>query len=519
MIRLVVLASLLSLAPLTTPAASETHALVIGVDEYDSQPDLKGAVNDAKDIANSLRQFGAESVHLLLNDEAHRANIDSIWRGMIDNANPGDTIIFSFAGHGRQEDDANGDERQLNPLDDKDEVLLLGGFGIHTAESLNERLVDDDLHSWFVEASERNLKIVVVVDSCFSGGLTRSIAGGKGPSQRLANPFAIPSEERAKLAKKPPPEQPEETLSNLVMITGGREGQTVPEIVVGGDFRGATSYAFARALEGNADRDRNDVLTRDELSSYISQTVQNLTTQHRPAILPRGGGDFAVLASAAPPEAASSAPVLTEVSTDGSESTQDVDSRARVKYLDTPNKDIWFGAEGHLHNSEGDIVAYDVTDEKIQPITDKFQLVDALKSIAVRESFAVSVLKDGKQSDDAHTEGDLLSLLAGPLPYKYLTIFNLANGGEVQSVFPFEGDEAESGPHHFHRVSHIEGITIAPPFGADHVVFLSSEASPVELRAAIAKQAPAAQVKSLLQQFLVETRSATAIAPIYTREN
>ncbi|MBX2853773.1 MAG: caspase family protein [Rhodobacteraceae bacterium] len=519
MLKLVYLTVFLIAAPVTPAQATEIHALIIGVDEYQSQPDLKGAVNDAKDIAQSVRQFGASQVRLLLNDEASRANIDTIWRDMIDGSDPGDTIIFSFAGHGRQEDDANGDERLMNPLDDKDEVLLLSRFNINEPAGLKERLLDDDLHIWFVEAQERGVQVLFVVDSCFSGGLTRSVLGGQAPGQRLANPFAIPKTERERLSKKPPPQHPEETLSNLVMITGGREGQTVPEILVGGTFRGATSYAFARALEGNADRDHNEVLTRNELRTYISQTVQNLTTQHRPSILPRGGEDFAVLAGAAAQNSKSVEAIVTEEVNPQDLSSNELAPDTSTLYLDTPNKDIRIGPDQRLYNSEGDIVAYDVTESSIKRITDKFRLVDALKSIAIRESFNVAVLKGGTPSDSFHNEGDVLSLVAGPLPYQYLTVFNLANGGEVQSVFPFEDDDREAGPNHLQSVNHIEGVQIAPPFGSDHVVFLSSHHNPLDLRAAIAEQATASQVENLLRQTLKNTHAAAAIAPIYTREN
>ena len=513
MLRLLSLVGVLIASFLTGTVvyAGETRALIIGIDEYESQPDLKGAVNDAKDIARSVRQFGVSQVNLLVNGEASRSKISKLWREMISDSQQGDTIIFSFAGHGRQEDDVNGDERLINPLDDKDEVLLLSRFNINHPDALNERLVDDDLHEWFLEAKERGVQIVFVVDSCFSGGLTRSALGSQEPGQRLANPFAIPKSERERLAKKPPPQQPEETLSNLVMITGGREGQTVPEIVVGGAFRGATSYAFARALEGYADRDDNEVLTRNELRSYISQTVQNLTTQHRPSILPRGGEDFAVLAGIQ----------TAEDKLGQSNAEQETDAPLQPtddKRLDTPNKDIKVGSDNRLYNSEGDIVAYDVTGEAIQKITEKFRLVDELKSFAIQESFDVSVLKAGNPSDSFHNEGDMLALTAGPLPYPYLTVFNLANGGEVQPVFPFIDDRWEAGANHQETVNRIEGVQVAPPFGSDHVIFLSTSNDPVDLRAAIARAATATEIKDLLQLLPGESQVAAAIAPIYTRE-
>lgn len=96
---------------------------------------------------------------LLLNKQATRNNIINAWHKMVKQAQPGDTLILTYSGHGSQIND-------IHPLDEdgeKDETLsLYQGY-----------ITDDELTELFMQASE--YKIIFLADSCHSGGLTRAI--------------------------------------------------------------------------------------------------------------------------------------------------------------------------------------------------------------------------------------------------------------------------------------------------------------------------------------------------------
>ena len=107
-----------------TRATAETLALVVGIDQYRYKPALKGAVNDARAIRAALEAAGVRDIVLLLDDQATREAIRDAWNRQVAKAQPGDTLIFTYAGHGGQEPNWI----PGNEADGKDETLVLGGF-------------------------------------------------------------------------------------------------------------------------------------------------------------------------------------------------------------------------------------------------------------------------------------------------------------------------------------------------------------------------------------------------------
>ena len=89
----------------TAPAEAAVYGLVVGVNEYrdDRLRDLHGAVNDANDIYEAINAVGAAQVIRLLDTDVTRERVMAAWNELVAKAAPGDTIIFSYAGHGAQQ--------------------------------------------------------------------------------------------------------------------------------------------------------------------------------------------------------------------------------------------------------------------------------------------------------------------------------------------------------------------------------------------------------------------------------
>jgi hypothetical protein len=93
------------------------RAVCIGIDDYPTSP-LAGCVNDAREWRTALQDRGFETT-LLTNGQATRSGLIRALSDLIDGAQPGDVLVFQYAGHGTHVDDVDNDED-----DGQDEALV-----------------------------------------------------------------------------------------------------------------------------------------------------------------------------------------------------------------------------------------------------------------------------------------------------------------------------------------------------------------------------------------------------------
>lgn len=100
---------------------AESHALVIGINEYQNGPPLACAVSDGlgvKDALTSRLGFPERNVTTLLDGEATRANIlRSFLRYADEKVGLDDRVLMFFAGHGMTRSGLRGDVGYLVPVD------------------------------------------------------------------------------------------------------------------------------------------------------------------------------------------------------------------------------------------------------------------------------------------------------------------------------------------------------------------------------------------------------------------
>jgi metacaspase-1 len=137
------------------------RALCVGINDYPgSNMDLKGCVNDAMDWQSLLESRGYE-VTRLLDAEATRAAIADALERLIGTAADGDSLVFTFSGHGSWMPDAGSDEP-----DSRDEMMCP-----HDVMN-DEFLLDDDLNIIF-QAKPAGARLYVIGDCCHSGTVVR----------------------------------------------------------------------------------------------------------------------------------------------------------------------------------------------------------------------------------------------------------------------------------------------------------------------------------------------------------
>ncbi|MCV9997198.1 caspase family protein [Pararhizobium sp. YC-54] len=508
MLRGLSLALLLSAAPLSA-ASAKTYALVVGVDAYPYEVSLDGAVKDAKDVEGALRRAGVDQMTAFFDAAARKDDIRAAWNGFVDGASQGDTIIFTYAGHGAQMPElVAGDE-----ADRLDEFLQLPGFDrSRAAETDHEIIVDNELNAWFSEAETKGVQVLFVSDSCHSGGMSRSFSG----KTRLAHAVKV---------KLPPPSDEavsgaavkEAQFRKVTVLAASLESQPSPEVIIGGEARGALSWSFARAVEGSADRDGDGKISRVELEDYVFANVKHqseaLQVPNFTPQLPRSEDEVVLpltrSAAVAEPGVKKTYKSIRETGWDGKLALS-------VEASDVVPENIggkgvpyrWDAASGIFYTPNGDVAGEHIDAGMIQSVVDKFILLDFLKVMASQNPGAVSLTPQ----KDIYAGGDKISFDAPASGYRNMVVFNLANTGQVQLLdVQSEGTASVE--------FKLAELQVVEPFGADHLIVISTNEPIDAIGAALAsKSVDAATLLQLLSTRIDGTDTSVAIQPLYTRE-
>lgn len=146
------------------------HALVIGNDDYQTLPDLSSPVSDATDLAQVLERRYGFRTSVLLN--ATRYQILSALNRLRETLTPHDNLLLYFAGHG-----------ELDEVNQRGHWLPVDAERESTANWIPTTAITDILNIM------RARQVLVIVDSCYAGALTRSavgrLAAGMTPEERL----------------------------------------------------------------------------------------------------------------------------------------------------------------------------------------------------------------------------------------------------------------------------------------------------------------------------------------------
>jgi len=279
---------------ITIVEPADVWALVIGISDYENVKDLRYAGADALAFAEWLLASGVDTEHivLLLDEKKTWPELDQLTseratltktRGGLDwlrrMARPDDLVFVYFAGHGYQGEDDDGDEE-----DGVDEFLVLLDAEKTALEATSLR---DDEFGRFLDRVESE-HVMVVFDSCHSGGQSRSLSGGTRP---LADEFDIFNDF---------------SLDGKLVLAAAREDQEALEHEA--LSHGVFTHYLLRGLEGEADLDTDYRITADELFTYVKAEVEQFAREQRgrdqtPEMRGRGSVGIVLGRANRPPEA------------------------------------------------------------------------------------------------------------------------------------------------------------------------------------------------------------------------
>jgi hypothetical protein len=150
--------------------AGKFFALLTGIDTYAGDVShLSGCVNDVNAIGDFLKTHITREPYIetLLNGEATRENIISLFRRHLCRADKDDVVFFHYSGHGSRARSAAVFHEYFS--EEMDETLVC--YDSRTPDGLD--LADKELAALLWEVNRTHPHIVVSLDCCHSGSGTR----------------------------------------------------------------------------------------------------------------------------------------------------------------------------------------------------------------------------------------------------------------------------------------------------------------------------------------------------------
>ncbi|KAI8825273.1 caspase domain-containing protein [Fimicolochytrium jonesii] len=264
-------------APYLSNCSGNKKALLVGVNYFNTRSELKGCINDVRNMKNFLcTQFGFrdDPQHMLCltddNTNWHlqpaRQNILQAMQWLVSGAKAGDSLFFHFSGHGSQQADKDGDES-----DGTDETICPVDYdkaGMITDDTMNQILVRplppgvrltclfDCCHSGssldlpFTYLPDGRLKTKTAATRL--GGAAMSVGKGFLKGGVLGAGMSLFAAGKTLTSSGASHEQLVQQKGNMfadvVMLSGCKDKQTSADARIEGQDTGAMTYGFVKAL-------------------------------------------------------------------------------------------------------------------------------------------------------------------------------------------------------------------------------------------------------------------------------
>lgn len=195
-------------------------ALLIGCNYLNTEYQLSGCINDVSNLETLLKtlNFSVQTMTDLTEKKPIKTNILTEFTNILKNSSAGDTIFFSFSGHGSQINDKNKDEK-----DNLDELIF-------TLDA--QYIVDDDLNKIIKTNLKKKVKLIALFDCCHSGTVLdlKYQYLGNGNRNTVNSNYT-------------------DTVSNVIMISGSLDTQTSADAFINKTYQGAMTWAFIESFD------------------------------------------------------------------------------------------------------------------------------------------------------------------------------------------------------------------------------------------------------------------------------
>ncbi|KAJ3740527.1 peptidase C14 [Lentinula detonsa] len=320
-------------------------ALLIGINYSESDSSLDGCHSDVSRMYKFITQtygFSEENIVVLKDDnklddefQPTKANILYWMQWLVKDAQTHDSLLFHYSGHGGQRTDRDGDEIDYNDecIYPVDSIPVTDASDEQIQATRHKVLIDDELHLHLVSPLPVGARLTAIFDSCHSGSVLDlpfmySAASGRlkegeflaeqdaekaGEMRKGRGVLALEKTEKWKIKEKvfemkdvleatkdilhetgeklfvekdakgvEQLEKRNESLADIVLISGCKDTQTSADASEDGVPTGALSWALMSTLKDNSEPTYLQLLDgiREKLKRERYDQLPQLSTGH-----------------------------------------------------------------------------------------------------------------------------------------------------------------------------------------------------------------------------------------------
>ncbi|HXQ74057.1 MAG TPA: caspase family protein [Pyrinomonadaceae bacterium] len=238
------------------PVLGRKYALIIGVSRYQNNgsgiKNLEFADADARALYEFLQKseagkFSRDNMLLLANEDATTARIREALTSFVSRAEANDVLLIFFAGHGAADPNA------------PRSYYLITHDTIY--EDMSQTAISMTELRRYVDSNVKSKQLIFLLDACHSAGV--STRGVRSLDNNLAH---------LRLRKL-------YEAKGRAIITSSDVDEVSNESVEWGNGHGVFTYYLLEGLKGDADENRDRLVTLGELFRYVSHKVQDATAR------------------------------------------------------------------------------------------------------------------------------------------------------------------------------------------------------------------------------------------------
>ncbi|MFK7921847.1 MAG: caspase family protein [Bacteroidia bacterium] len=253
------------------------YALLIGIDRYgeDIEP-LEGCENDARAMLDFLRRqlnFNGHAYQImsLLNEKAHKENVNRAIKELLSQAGEGEEVLFYFAGYGDVDESVL---MQKAPFKDPVRKLVLYAEG----ERFFSDFEDGDMRELAQQLDRQKAKLTTIIDAGFV-----AVPGEIEQTARVRHLRKIDLPSASMGLPSPFEKIATDTNSPIFELYAAKSRNTTTEMILGDEVRGIFTYNLIKSLsQKKGTQGLNEVFQdlRERLARQSAHAAPNLSFEH-----------------------------------------------------------------------------------------------------------------------------------------------------------------------------------------------------------------------------------------------